>query len=408
MKCESCGNELTGAAIICRTCNHNNALHMRLTRRRADLRLNQSTRSSVSGPLAGLPTIVPRKDADVNLLHFPSALNRQAAPARQTVAESDPEAPTHPPWRAELKERVRQIKEKRAGSELIAPKPSPVQLSRGGGGEAKLNRNSIVESALNRIRWTSRETERQRDRETERQRDRETEKQRDRNMESSSVPPSPLPYVSTSSRPSVAPSSLPSVTPSLHHSVTRPVSNSAETKTASLQNSTGKAPISAAPTRAPVKYAETQFIEIEQSIEQPGTDVEPAPLFARMLAGVCDFEIVFTAFLLIFGAYATFNNATLFSAASRLLMALLLLAVVFVYQIVMLVFAGRTFGMALLKLNMVNTDDESMPVTLWQKILRASGATFVFICFPLHLSACLSASRRTLPDLISGTTVAQQ
>jgi uncharacterized RDD family membrane protein YckC len=413
MKCESCGNELIGAAIICRACNHNNALYMRIAQRRADLRLNQSTRSRANGPLAGLPTIVPRKDADVKLLHFPSALNKHAAPARQTVAESEPEAPTYPPWRAELKERVRQIKEKRAASELIEPKPSPVHLSRGGVGEAKLNRNPIVESALNRIRLASRaterrrdgETERQRDGETERQRDGETERRRDRERESPSVPPSLRPSVSLSPCPSVATSPLPSVTPSLHQSVTRQVSNTGGTTTASPKTSTGKPSNSGPPASAPVKHSETRIIEIAQAIEQPRPDIEPAALVARILAGVCDFEIVFTAFLLIFGGYATSNNATLFDVESRLLMASLLLAVVFIYQIVMLVFAGRTFGMALLKLNLVNTDDESMPVTLWQKILRASAATIVFICFPLYLTAWLSASRRTLPDLISGTTV---
>jgi len=124
------------------------------------------------------------------------------------------------------------------------------------------------------------------------------------------------------------------------------------------------------------------------------------------LAGACDFEIVFVAFLLIFGAYTTSHNGASFGYGSRLLMALLLSAVVFTYQIVMLAFAGRTFGMALLKLNLVNTGDGSLPVTLWQKLLRASTATIVFICFPLYLTAGFSASRRTLPDLVSGTTVA--
>ncbi len=87
---------------------------------------------------------------------------------------------------------------------------------------------------------------------------------------------------------------------------------------------------------------------------------------------------------------------------------LLLSAVAFIYQIVMLAFAGRTFGMALLKLNVVNTGDENLPVTLWRKTLRASAATIVFICFPLYLTAWLNVSRRTLPDLISGTTVAKR
>jgi uncharacterized RDD family membrane protein YckC len=100
------------------------------------------------------------------------------------------------------------------------------------------------------------------------------------------------------------------------------------------------------------------------------------------------------------------NNTSSFVYGSRLLIASLLSAVVFTYQIVLLAFAGRTFGMALLKLNLVNTCDERLPVTLWQMLLRASAATIVFICFPLYLAAWLSASRRTLPDLVSGTTVA--
>jgi uncharacterized RDD family membrane protein YckC len=126
-----------------------------------------------------------------------------------------------------------------------------------------------------------------------------------------------------------------------------------------------------------------------------------------LLAGVCDFEIVLAAFLSIFGAYAVSDNNASFGAESRLFIPLLLAAVVFIYQIVMLEFAGRTLGMALLNLNLVNTDDESLPVTRMQKMLRASAATIVFIFFPLYLSAWFSASRRTLPDLISGTTVTQ-
>src|SRR5215475_1740905 len=182
MKCESCGNELIGAAIVCRACNHNNALHRRLAWRRIEPRHNQSTPPRESGPPAESPTIIPRKDADVNLLHFPSALNRraEASPARRIVAESDPNTVTNPPWRAELKERVRRIKEKRATSGLAAPNLSPLQSPRAQGGEVNPNRNPIVESALKRIRWASHETVNQRDRETERQRDRETERRRDR------------------------------------------------------------------------------------------------------------------------------------------------------------------------------------------------------------------------------------
>jgi uncharacterized RDD family membrane protein YckC len=398
MKCESCGNELIGAAIICRACNHNNALHRRLAWRRIEPRHDQSTQPPASGPQAEFPTIVPRKDADVNLLHFPSALNKrpEATPARQTVTESGPKTETYPPWRAELKERVRRIKEKRATSEHAAPTPSPVQPPRAQAGEAKPNRNPIVESALNRIRWASRETVKQRDGATKGQRDRETERQKDRETES-------LP-ASRSLRPSVPPSVPPSPRPSGSPSL----SSSVPPSQASPRISAGEPSVSGQPAGAPDDHVETRAPEIAQALEPPRSEAEPALLYARLLAGVCDFEIVFTAFLLIFGSYATSNNSTSLGDESRLLTPLLLSAVAFIYQIVMLAFAGRTFGMALLKLNVVNTDDENLPVTLWRKTVRASAATIVFICFPLYLTAWLNVSRRTLPDLISGTTVAKR
>src|SRR5262245_10235604 len=224
MKCESCGNELIGGAIICRLCNHNNAL-------RGDSRpprygqqpaprhpaTSQSNKSRVSAPLTELPKIVPRKDADDNLLRFPPASNKQVevarpAPTRQPGAGIETTTAAYPPWRAELKERVRQIREKRATGELVTPPPSPVRpVGTVGINEVALDRNPIIESALNRIRWSSHtpaitttvglsaqgaraaavarltrpvtEREGRRDGETERRRDKEVEKQRDRETE---------------------------------------------------------------------------------------------------------------------------------------------------------------------------------------------------------------------------------
>src|SRR5262249_6435347 len=80
------------------------------------------------------------------------------------------QATSYPPWRDELKERVRRIKEKRAMSELAAPNPSPVQPSRAQTGEVKPGRNQIVESALKRLKLATRKTDEQRDGETEGQR----------------------------------------------------------------------------------------------------------------------------------------------------------------------------------------------------------------------------------------------
>jgi uncharacterized RDD family membrane protein YckC len=386
---------MIGAAIICRTCNHNNALHKKQAWRRPEPRHNQSTQSRASGPMTELPTISPRKDNDVNLLHFPSALNKRTAhgqipAARQTTAarldmdESQSQSSqtgAYPPWRDELKERVRRIKEKRATSEIAAPNSSPAQPSRAQAGETKLGRNPIVEAALNRLRWASREKEGRRDRGTEGQ---ETEDGRssieDRRSKMAILDPR-----SSILRLSVLPSR------------------------SSSKTSTGKA-LAGAPDKQADKQADkqvkTRVSDIARAYEPSTPKTDPAPIYARLLAGVCDFEIVFLAFLLIFGAYATSNDATSFAYGSRVLMALLLSAVVFTYQIVMLAFAGRTFGMALLKLNLVNAGGEGRPVTLWRKLLRASAATIVFICFPLYLTAWFSASRRTMTDLVSGTTVA--
>jgi uncharacterized RDD family membrane protein YckC len=89
-------------------------------------------------------------------------------------------------------------------------------------------------------------------------------------------------------------------------------------------------------------------------------------------------------------------------------MLLLLSAIAFIYQMVMLGVAGRTFGMAMLNLTLLNTADESLPVTRWQRVLRALASTIVFICVPLHVFTRLTPSRRSLPDLISGTTVTRK
>jgi uncharacterized RDD family membrane protein YckC len=155
------------------------------------------------------------------------------------------------------------------------------------------------------------------------------------------------------------------------------------------------------------KRLETQVIEIAQAPEPPPLpEAQPASLWVRTLAAACDFEIIATTYLPIFGAYAVLNTSL--GGASFLIMLLLLSIVVFIYQMVMLKFAGRTFGMALLNLNLVNTDDETMPITQRQMQLRAAAATITFICVPLHLFTRFNLSQRSLPDWVSGTTVAEQ
>ena len=83
MNCENCGHELVGGTIICRECKHNNAL-----RRMGEARPN---RAPLSATVTRLQSVRSRA---------------QAAPA--LVAEDDQELEQYPPWRAQLKEKVRQ------------------------------------------------------------------------------------------------------------------------------------------------------------------------------------------------------------------------------------------------------------------------------------------------------------
>src|SRR5262249_13630890 len=76
-----------------------------------------------------------------------------AGPKPQTVTGSETATVGYPPWRVELKERVRQIREKRNTGDLVATPPSPI--SPVSIDDAKRDRNPIVESGLNRIRRSS-------------------------------------------------------------------------------------------------------------------------------------------------------------------------------------------------------------------------------------------------------------
>jgi uncharacterized RDD family membrane protein YckC len=158
---------------------------------------------------------------------------------------------------------------------------------------------------------------------------------------------------------------------------------------------------------APDKQVDTQVIEIAQAPEPlPLPEAAPASLWVRTMAGACDAELIAIAYLPLFWAFAMMKTSV--GPQSGFIMLLLLSATAFVYQLIMLTLAGRTFGMALFDLNLVNSDDESLMISRRQRVLRALAATFVFIFFPFHLVTRLSLSRRSLPDWISGTTVTEQ
>ncbi len=493
MKCESCGNELVGGVVICRVCNHNNALrgvNPTISRRTDEAQESpprraddaQPTSSRTTARLTELPTIVPRKDSDANLIRFPATskkqlagkqpVNARTAPEPQAWADDESDLSTYPPWRQQLKEKVRQLREKRNSGPLAMDEPfadGPSEKP----GEAGFDQNPIVESALKRIRWATHSpaiaptvsTGRQGGRaaavakltqpepetgtrtgprpqprpepraelrpeprpeprpesrmfapkpdQATRQADNqatggiinrqpvtraETRTLTPRANQPTGVKPEPKPSPSNESK-ILTPRARPQTTV---ESQTETRQARREPAAAAFEREAEPSPITAE------RHLETQVIEIAMAPEPMfSLETEPASLWMRTLAGACDFEIIATAFLPIFGSYATLN--TTLGLESLILMLVLLSAITFVYQIVMLMIAGRTSGMALLNLNLFNTDDDSLSVSRRQKMLRAWAATIAFLFPPLNLLVTrLNTSQRSMPDLISGTTVAKQ
>ena len=168
MKCENCGNDLVGASIVCRHCNHNNAqgrVSQWRARRSGELKpvpaAAQATATRTISPLAS-PAADPKPEikhplAEVRTLEPKTSLSN---PFEQTARSSQPPTPLRaaaapaadnseivelPAWRAQLKEKVKQVRERRSG-ELTPINTQP--------DEAQLDPNPIVESALKRIRWS--------------------------------------------------------------------------------------------------------------------------------------------------------------------------------------------------------------------------------------------------------------
>jgi hypothetical protein len=469
MKCESCGNELVGGAIICRVCKHNNALRgMKQVRprRTGDLLENpprpardtRPTASHTTSPMTELPRIVPRKDADDNLIRFPAGTNRQAAnpqPSTQSQTsignESDGDLP---PWRAQLKEKVRQVREKRSGELTPIPAAATDEPD-----EAESDPNPIVEAALKRIRWAEHPPAVKTTISARRQ---------GAGAAAAAKLPQPEPEVQPRPEPRPQPRPEPRIvaprpgqtntqsgarasnraanqraghppvvrveTRTLTPKINRPGAYEdkarSETKsspspesriltpreqpriTAELRREPQAAPGYVERDPAPAikadKHVDTEIIEVAQLPEPlPLPEAAPASLWVRTLAWACDLEVIALAYLLIFGSFATLNTSL--SRESMFIMLVLLATITFVYQLSMLLVAGRTTGMALLGLTLLNTDDDSLPVTRRQKMLRAWAATISFLCPPLnYLVMQLNIFQRSLPDLVSGTTAAKQ
>ena len=400
MKCDMCGEVLAGASIICRKCNHNNAMKLVSNWR--------AKRSSVKKSVKKEDSTVPRHPIS-------STLELVESPKQS----ASPDLSEMPPWRAQVKEKVRQIREKRQAQEAEA------NLRENQLKEASLDPNPIVEAALSRIR---------------------------RQSPSPSLPSpvrstrrgpvaaalvealtiDPLPQIAVKPRPQSVEkrllkpveqvsqaSTLPSrttpepikipekITPISRSRVPNPIPDRSPVIGWDVIPSPKPKPQPAKTTRDIPGGRVTQVIQIPSAVSKLTDDRPlPATLWLRTLAAICDYEIVAMAYLPIFGTFAMFNTSI---GDSFFILFLLLSAIVILYQSISLLFADRTFGMALLNIHLVNQLDKKTPIKRWQKFLRAWGATIAFFIPPLNFLVMQSNKLKlSLPDLISGTSTVEE
>lgn len=490
MNCENCGHELAGGAIICRECKHNNAL-----RRVGETRARRVTAEMPEAPARRFPSFAAPTRTEGRT---PPAKVQPIRPLAQTapalVAEEELGLGQYPPWRAQLKEKVRQARERRQPDE---PEREPAI------DEAHLDPNPLVQSALKRLQRSDYSpTPTTMPRIVRRGAQAAALAAEDEFEPAPKPEPKPVPKPELKPAPRVSPPTNPLLprrtdpfndqhpaqpsaerpqvkraeardtktlpprptTPSVAPTTSRAESKLAlhptprdetkiapqvETKreaklgqvasritlptadkrpSAALFNPPTQRAPAAAPAAAPVvatdaplatppsKPIATQIIGLTPAVETapepelppfflaPARDAQTATLWVRTLAGACDFEVVCASYLPLFASYATLDTSL--GRESLAIMVLLLATITFCYQLLTLNIAGRTFGMAMLNLHLINRDDEMLPPTRRQRFIRALGATVAFLCPPLNLLAThLNREHRSLPDLCSRTTI---
>lgn len=470
MKCDNCGNDLVGASIVCRQCNHNNAqgrVSQWRARRSGELTpvpaAAQATATRSLSPLASPAAEAKPEIKRTTVETKPPAPipfdpnRRKNHPAQATIrnaaasaaAESNSDVVELPAWRAQLKEKVKQVRERRSG-EL-----PPIHIEQD---EAQLDPNPIVESALKRIRWS----------------------QQSQPITEPTVSEQPKPGTSAPTtaepRPIPKPQPAPANPMLARKPVTQPV-NRADTgslaerptvKTETVRQTaetrvrpelataprpapesqvasqtdarkirtTGEIKPQATERRTdsgslvqpPKNHVETQVIGLAPALnsvvgyansaaqtahQTAASDTNPfakpstATLWVRTLAGTCDFEIVAVAYLPLFAAYAMLDTS--FGFESVAILFVLLAALTFCYQFLSLTIANRTTGMAFLKLRLVNIADKDKPVAFSKKALRAAGATVAAFLSPINFLVMQSnPQHHSLPDLLSGTTLIER
>jgi uncharacterized RDD family membrane protein YckC len=377
MICEQCETELPGATVICKTCGHNNALKkMDNWREKRDRYLE-----SINVPIAVAAAASSRsnlRDAG-NLIRFPkSPMNAKAINQKPETIEATPE------WKEKLEARLRQIREQKA-AEVEPPATSAPRL--------ESNRQPIVDAALRRINRANY-----------------------------------LALVQESEVTTVGAVALATELPA-HKTLTNPTI--AEAIRVPVQP---RVPMVVEPNHFPATdFYEDDILETDSfNFEQESDELdllhdeqftpahceskvlEAASLKARIAAAVIDAEVIAFSFLPIIAVYAFLGGN--FSSVSLTALLTLSTILIAVYFFVTYALAGRTIGMAILKLHLaslkpltksVSPDSTStVSFTFQQAAARAAGGTLSLLLFPVNLF-CITRNfdRLSISDYLSGTQV---
>ena len=375
MICEQCETELPGATVICKTCGHNNALKKMDNWREKRDRYLESINVPIAAATASSRSTL--RDAD-NLIRFPkSPMNAKAINQKPETIEATPE------WKGKLEARLRQIREQKAAE--VEPPATPTR-------SLESHRRPIVDAALRRINRANY-----------------------------------LALVQESEVTTVGSVALATEIPT-HKTLANPTV--AEAIRVPAQP---RAPMVVEPNHFPAsdfyeeEILETDSFTFEQESDEldllheeqftpthfESTVLEAASLKARIAAAVIDAEVIAFSFLPIIAVYAFLGGS--FSSVSLTGLLSLSMILIAVYFFVTYALAGRTIGMAILKLHLAslkpltkNAPDSTSTVsfTFQQAAARAVGGTLSLLLFPVNLF-CITRNfdRLSISDYLSGTQI---
>lgn len=399
MNCEKCQQPLPGATATCRNCGNS------IARNRIGEWRNK--RDQILNPRTGR---LRSSDSTVVRFQLPAERQMPAEPAEAPIPED------LPPWRRQVIEKVREVREQRKHGEAAARTHA----------RHTDDVNPIVEAAIRRIRRDAppasalvgsgaQATARALAYEEKPQTPTTT-----KTNPAAAPAPVTAPGADSPARPQTKTTARENQLSTEIIQVSRLIRSASEPQTRKSDEATDKSPqttdvvpqtlshdqIVAEPvTDEAVRIAEDSE-ETVHPVIKPGS-TGPAPLLARGAAAIIDLEVVAFSFLPFFTAFALFN-AELTRGTLYLLITLSLL-LTFLYHLVMTAVAGRTLGMAVFRIRIADADEGSRRLSWSQSARRATGAVLALVLLPLNLFAiALSPERQSLPDQFSGTMVVRQ